>query len=176
MTNPAIAARVASFVSDLEGLVRSAALEAAQAALRGTSVARKAPSSAPARKATTKPAKATVAKPATPSKPSGVVAKTKGSRRSAEDVAASARAIKAHLSANPGQGVEAIAKALGVPSKDLALPIINLLGAKNIRKEGQKRGTRYFVGAASEGKAAIAAATPKAAENPAKGKQGRKKK
>ena len=169
MSTPAISARVASFVSDLEGLVRKAALEAVQAALGGPATARSAPSSAPARKAT---AKAPTAKPA-PSKPAPWKPATRV-RRSPEDVAASARAIKAHLASNPGQGVEAIAKALGVPSKDLALPIINLLGAKSIRKEGQKRGTRYFVAGASEGKAAIAPAPAKVEAKPAKGKAKKK--
>lgn len=175
MTTPAINARVASFVSDLEGLVRKAALESLQAALGGGAPARSASSSTPSKRPA---AKAPAAKPAPASKPSGVVAKRKGARRSAEDVAASARAIKAHLLEHPGEGVETIAKHLGVPTKDLALPIINLLAAKSIRKEGQRRGTRYFVAGSSEGKAAIAPAAapaPKAAEKPAKGKKAKKK-
>lgn len=135
MTTPQIAARVSSFVADLERLIRSAALETVQAALGGSSTARSAPSSARAPKATT------TAKPAT----SALPRVKKEGRRSPEDVAKVARAIKAHLAEHPGEGVETISKHLGVKSKELALPLGNLLAAKSIRKQGQRRGTRYFV-------------------------------
>jgi hypothetical protein len=186
MSTREIDARVSTFVSELETLIRAAALEAVQAALGAASAPKAAAPKAPKAKA----AAAKASKPAAPKakapapkaseapapKASAPAASAeakapasalprvkKGTRRSAEDVAAAARAIKGHLAANPGQGVEAIAKALGVPSKDLALPIANLLGARSIRKEGEKRGTRYFVTGSSEGKAPLAPEPPKAA-------------
>ena len=173
MTPPAINARVASFVADLEGLVRKAALEAVQAALGGGAPARSAPSSARAPSAKAKPATASPAKPA----PASTLPRVKkGTRRSPEDVARAVRAIKEFLTANPGSGAEQIAKGLGIASKELALPISNLLGAKSITKKGERRATRYFVAGASEGK--IAAEAPKAvapaqkaAEKTAKGKK-----
>lgn len=231
MSNREIDVRVSTFVSELEALIRSAALEAVQAALGAAPTPKKAAAapkaSKPAAPKANKPAapkaskpaakasqaaaapkasqpapkasepaapkateasapKASEPKAAAPAKAPALPVVKKGARRSAADVAAAARAIKAHLAANPGQGVEAIAKALGVPSKDLALPIANLLGARSIRKEGEKRGTRYFVTGSSEGKAPLApepkAAAPapapapaaKKADKPAKGKKGKK--
>ncbi|MBX7196134.1 MAG: DNA-binding protein [Sandaracinaceae bacterium] len=150
-------------MSELETLIRTAALEAVQAALGGASAAKQSSLTAAAAKpAAPKASGASSSAPKVAPSPStqasvpAVKRVKKGTRRSAEDVAAAARTIKAHLAAHPGQGVEAIAKALGVPSKDLALPITNLLGARSIRKEGEKRGTRYFLTGASEGKAPLA--------------------
>ena len=180
MSTREIDVRVSSFVSELETLIRAAALEAVQAAL-GAAQAPKAAAASPKPKASKPAAKASEAAPkaSEAAAPKASAAETsasaaalprvkKGARRSAADVAAAARAIKQHLTANPGQGVEAIAKALGAPSKDLALPIANLLGARSIRKEGEKRGTRYFVTGSSEGKAPLAPEPPKAAAPAAK--------
>jgi ABC-type nitrate/sulfonate/bicarbonate transport system substrate-binding protein len=50
--------------------------------------------------------------------------------------------IKGH----PGNGVEAMAKAMGVQTKELALPIAKLLKSRHIKKRGQKRATKYFPG------------------------------
>ena len=50
------------------------------------------------------------------------------------------------VKANPGQGVEAMARALGVQTKELALPIVKLLKSKAIKKRGQKRATKYYPG------------------------------
>lgn len=44
----------------------------------------------------------------------------------------------------PGQSVEQIGKALGVKTKDLALPIVRMVDEKKLSKQGQRRGTRYF--------------------------------
>ena len=186
MSTREIDVRVSNFVSELETLIRAAALEAVQAAL-GAAQAPKAAAASPkpkapkaAAKASKPAAKASEAAPkaSEAAAPKATAAETssaaalprvkKGARRSAADVAAASRAIKQHLAANPGQGVEAIAKALGAPSKDLALPIANLLGARSIRKEGEKRGTRYFVTGSSEGKAPLAPEPPKAAAPAAK--------
>ncbi len=49
-----------------------------------------------------------------------------------------------YIKANPGRRMEAIAKALGAPTKELNLPVKKLLAAKKIRSEGQKRATEYF--------------------------------
>ena len=39
-----------------------------------------------------------------------------------------------------------MAKALGVQTKELALPIAKLLKSKAIKKRGQKRATKYYPG------------------------------
>jgi hypothetical protein len=40
--------------------------------------------------------------------------------------------------------MEAIGKALGLPTRELNLPIKKLLAGKKIRSEGHKRATEYF--------------------------------
>jgi hypothetical protein len=44
----------------------------------------------------------------------------------------------------PGQSVEALAKTLGVTTKDLQLPVLKAFEAKLIKTTGQRRGTKYF--------------------------------
>ncbi len=51
-----------------------------------------------------------------------------------------------YVKAHPGQGIEQISKAINIASKELKLPVVKLLAMKRMRTEGQKRGTRYFVG------------------------------
>jgi hypothetical protein len=66
-----------------------------------------------------------------------------GKRGSAEIVALMDQ-VRIYVGAHPGQGVEVISRDLGLPSKDLALPIKRLLATGGIVKEGEKRSTRYF--------------------------------
>jgi hypothetical protein len=42
--------------------------------------------------------------------------------------------------------VENAGKAVGLSTKEMALPIRKLLAARSIRTEGQRRGTKYFAG------------------------------
>jgi hypothetical protein len=122
-----IEARVASFVAEIEGSIRRAALASAARLLDDAPPAASVP---------------------------------KRTRRSPEDVARAAAAIEAHLAAHPGQGIEEIAKALGVSSKDLTAPIASLLNARSISKKGQTRATKYFVAVSAEPTPAPAAAPP----------------
>ena len=82
----------------------------------------------------------------------------KRSPRSPDDLATVAGAIEAHLRAHPDEGIEAIARALGVPSKSLTRAIASLLRAGSISKKGRRRGTKYFVTPPAE--ATASAATP----------------
>ncbi|MBN8609635.1 MAG: DNA-binding protein [Deltaproteobacteria bacterium] len=129
---PEIERRIASFVADLDGLVRSAALEAVQAALSGKAPAAKAPAAVATKAPKPVAAKAPVAR------------KSKGGKRDPKDLAKLVDTVEAHIAKNSGHGVETIAKYLNVSTKDLALPIIKLLDAKKITRKGQRRGTRYF--------------------------------
>jgi hypothetical protein len=52
--------------------------------------------------------------------------------------------LAAHIAAKPGQRIEQINKPLGVPTKDLSLPIKKLLRANRIIAKGQKRSTTYW--------------------------------
>jgi hypothetical protein len=78
-----------------------------------------------------------------------------GSRRSAPKRAAGEKRPPAELAkltdklgdyvkAHPGERMEAIGKALGVPTRELNLPVKKLLAARRIRTEGHKRATEYF--------------------------------
>ncbi len=130
------------FVTELTVVIRKSALEAIQGALggTGTSGARRGP--APSQSGSA----------ATQSK-SGARRKKirKGGRRSSQDVEAMAGDIHAFVQANPGLGAIDIASALGVTSKDLALPIKKLHSENKVRTEGRRRGTRYFAGSGGGG-------------------------
>jgi len=70
--------------------------------------------------------------------------KGKRAKRTPEDVARMGEAVVAYVAKNPGQSVEQIGKALGVKTKELALPVIRMLDEKMLATKGQRRGTRYF--------------------------------
>jgi len=115
---------IASFTEELGSLVKVAALEAVEAALGGGSAP--APSQrrgrAPARKASP----------------------GKRIRRSAAHLEQDKSAVASFVRSNPGQRLEEISKAMGVESKNLKRPVLLLLEEGALRKEGEKRGTRYY--------------------------------
>jgi len=152
-----------AFANDITALIQRAALEAVRAAL-GASAAvaapakkaapaakKAAPKAAPARKAPAAkaapapkaPAKAAAA-PKAPVKKAAAPKRALGAKRPPAELAAVVEKLAAHIKANPGQGAEAIGKALGLPTSELSLPVKKLLAAKRIRSEGQKRATKYF--------------------------------
>jgi hypothetical protein len=153
-----IRSRIEAFTADISGLVREAALEAVRNALgTGPALAPSKPA-APARVAARrKPAvsakkaapapkkrgpKAAPAKKAAGKKP--VAPKRPlGAKRPPAELAALVEKLASYIKSNPGQGVEAIGKALNTATSELTLPIKKLLAAKRIRSEGQKRATRY---------------------------------
>ena len=97
------------------------------------------------------------------------LATSAGGRRSADQIDATCQALLSEIGARPGQRIEQIGTAIGMRTKDLALPIRKLVGQKQVRTEGQRRATRYFPGAGGgsgrrprrgrKGKAARAAAS-----------------
>jgi DNA-binding NtrC family response regulator len=141
-----IKSHVDSFVSQLSGLVRKAALEAVADALREGQPAaavtaaapRKAGGRAKAAPAPVEPKKA--GRPARAAKPT----RKKGEKRSKEELAAMTQKVHEHIKANSGQGVEQIAKDLGTTTKELTLPIRKLLVEKKITSKGEKRASKYF--------------------------------
>jgi hypothetical protein len=139
MTQDAIRTRIEQFTRELEALVREAAIEAVTGALGGAAVAR--PRSAAIAKPVAKAAAAAVA-PVTSAKLS--FKRKKGSKRSPEQLAAIDAAILAYVKTNPGQGNEHMGKALGVPTNDLKLRVLGLVGNKKLKKTGLKRATKYF--------------------------------
>lgn len=135
MPNNEIQTLVESFVSQVQLLAKKAALEDVVAQLSG--------SVAPGHKRG-------------PGRPKGsggggggtIKPIRKGTRRSAADVEAMGEALVTHVRANPGQGADEIAKALGTDVGTMRLPMQALLKAKKVKTQGQRRGTKYFVAGA----------------------------
>jgi hypothetical protein len=167
MSNAAdeIRARTEAFVADLSRLIKDAALEAASTALGGGTVApapspvkvaakrgrgrpRKAAAPAPVAKApaAARPrAKAAqiAAKPAKGPAPKRAQ-RAAGEKRPPAELAKLTDKLGDYIKANPGKRMEAIGKALGMPTKELNLPIKKLLAVKKIKTQGHKRATQYF--------------------------------
>ena len=142
--NPILRDRIDAFVDDLSDLIRQAALESVQEALGGVV--------APARRGPGRPPKTAGRMPGP--KPSAFTPKKAPKkkagariRRSADDLDEMAGLILDYVKGSPGNGVEAISKALRVPSKELKRPVQMLIADKKLRTEGNRRGTTYFAGA-----------------------------
>lgn len=88
----------------------------------------------------------------------------KSGKRSPDEIQETADALLEYIRENPGQRMEAIAKALDSTTKDLTLPIKKLLQTNMVRVEGQKRATSYYP------------ATEKSARSSNKRRGGRRKK
>ena len=67
-----------------------------------------------------------------------------GAKRSNAELEQLQEALLETITLNPGLRVEALSEVMDVPSRDLTLPIRKLLGARRIKKKGQKRATSYF--------------------------------
>jgi hypothetical protein len=68
----------------------------------------------------------------------------RGGKRTADEIAQMADAFMAHVTANPGQRMEHIAKELGLATPELTLPVKKLLADGKLRVDGQKRATQYY--------------------------------
>jgi hypothetical protein len=122
-----IDALVSQFASDLEAIVRRAAVQAVTGALGGTA-----------------PAAAAAAKPGP--KPKASVASKNGGkrvRRSPEQIKATADKIAAYVKANPGSNAEKIKKALGIAKNEWLAPLAVLMDGKRLTSKGEKRATTY---------------------------------
>lgn len=141
-----IRTHVDAFVSELSTLVHQAALEAVRAALGDAKAPVAKASRAPKARAAAKPApaaKSAAKRPAAPAKPAAARGRKKGQKRDPRDLAALVERLAGYINANPGQRIEQINNALGVPTKDLTLPIKKLLAGKRISSKGEKRATTY---------------------------------
>jgi hypothetical protein len=133
-----IRSRIDVFLEELSSLVKQAALDSVRAALGSAATHTGSGQGLPRLKVKL----GRTAKPAM----------SRGGKRSSEDVAAMAEKIAAFVRSNPGARIEGIATGLGMPSKELKLPVIKLLGSRALTKKGQKRGTQYFVAGGKRGK------------------------
>lgn len=122
----AIRQRVEDFVQEMTELVRQAALESVSAAL-GTPGG----GGSPRGKAGKRGGSSFVAK--------------RGGKRTAQELEQQGSALVTMIRQTPGIRADQLAKAMGVMTRDLALPIKKLLADKAITKKGQKRATAYFV-------------------------------
>lgn len=69
--------------------------------------------------------------------------RAKGERRSSQEIEKTIANIVAFLKKTPASNAEAIAKGLGVPTKDLVLPIKQMAAGKMLKTTGTRRGTKY---------------------------------
>lgn len=111
--------RVEAFVADITELARAAAYDALSAALEHGHLAGGRSSAAV------------------------TLGGRKGGKRTADEIAQMADAFLAHVTANPGQRMEHIARELGLATPELTLPVKKLLADGKLRVEGQKRATQY---------------------------------
>ena len=123
----AILDAVESFVEQLEGLIRRAALESVHAALDGGSQElRRGSKVGPT-------AKALMSK-----------GFKKGAKRTPEELDALVNKFHSYVGKHPGQGIEQIGIGLGVSTKTLILPVNKLHSEKRIGTKEHKRATTYF--------------------------------
>lgn len=141
MSNDVIRERIEKFVAELEVLVRKAAIESVQAALGGAAPA---PAARATRSAPVAAAKAPAAAASVPAAGKLSFKRKKGAKRTPEQLAQIDAAAVAFVKANPGKGVEHMAKSLGVPSNDLKSRISILIDGKRLKKTGFKRATKYY--------------------------------
>ena len=112
-------ARVEAFVAEITELARAAAYQALSSGLDGGQLVS--------------------SRGATP-----ILRGRRGGKRTADEIAQMADAFLAHVTANPGQRMEHIAKELGVATPEFMLPVRKLLADGKLRVEGQKRATQYY--------------------------------
>lgn len=148
--NRQIRDRIEAFVSELNDLVRQAALDAVSDALNSGSV------SVGGRRGG-----------------AGVVGLPRaarfrrgGGKRSPAEIEATTQQVLTYVQQNPGNGVEQMARDLDTSTRDLTLPIKKLISSGQIATKGHKRATKYFAG--SGGAAAGGGRRRKAAAKPAR--------
>jgi len=145
-----IRTRTSAFVTGLAAIIKRAALEAVETVLGGGEVstpARGARSLAyppPRALAARKSVKGGASSRAPLARKAGAPKRAPGEKRPPAELAKLTEKLGDYIKANPGARMEAIAKALGTPTRDLNLPIKKLFSAKKIRSEGHKRATEYF--------------------------------
>ena len=119
-----IRTRIEHFVSELDALVRQAAVESVSQALgRNSNHGERATRAAPAVRGRLR---------------------QKGEKRSSNELSTLTSRLREYIAKHPGHGIEQIGKAIGSRTKELALPVKKLLADKAIRTRGQKRATKYF--------------------------------
>ncbi len=160
---PVVEERVRAFIAELTDelsvLVRQTAADVVSQALVGAEAPTATPAPAPHRKSMNGkgrgPATAAQGQPARAKATNGKAAKAATKtrvRRSPEQLASAAKRLRDYVQKNPGQRIEEIATGLKCGTKELQRPMKQLVDEKAIRREGEKRASRYFsAGAAKKG-------------------------
>ena len=135
-----VRARVESFVAELSDLIRRSAMETVSQALAGGEEAprRGRRPGVPGRR----PAAAGVAAPVSKGVRGG--ARSKGAKRSPEELEELTTQLLNYVKSNAGQRIEQIADGMGTSTKELNLPAKKLLATKQLKTKGHKRATQYF--------------------------------
>jgi hypothetical protein len=151
-----IRSRTEVFATDVAVLVRRMALEAVETALLGSRGTVAAPPVKVAAKRGRPPKALAVATPrfsATPAPRASAQApvsrrpapqRVPGEKRPPAELAKLVEKLGEYIKGHPGLRMEAIGKALGLPTRELNLPVKKLLAARRIRSEGHKRATEYY--------------------------------
>lgn len=71
------------------------------------------------------------------------VSRKKGQKRSRKDLDRLTSKLLTQVGRVDGQSIEEIGKAMRVPTRELKLPMQKLLDAKQVKKKGRLRATRY---------------------------------
>lgn|SRR5690348_2318666 len=77
-------------------------------------------------------------------KPKAAAGRAKGAKRTPEELEALTKSLLGAIKKGPGRRIEEIGREMGVPTKELALPVAKLFEAKSIKSTGQRRATKYF--------------------------------
>lgn len=137
MTNsPKIQAIVQTFIDQIKAALAEESSAAIRAALSGTNGGIETSTQFAPRRGPGRPPGS--AKPGPSPK-----ARAKGGKRTPEELEGQATAFLNYVRKNPAQRIEQISKAIGISTKDLALPVIKLLQDKAISKKGNRRATTY---------------------------------
>lgn len=157
-----IRSRISAFLTDISLLVKRSALESVLQSLGGDAAA--------VRPGPGRPTGSGKRGPGKRPKAGG-----RAGRRSTAGAEELSGALVAHVKANPGQRLEEIGRALRMDTAVLKAPAAKLVVAGGLRREGQKRGTRYFLGGgrrkAAKPKASKAARRSRKPARPARAKR-----
>jgi hypothetical protein len=124
-----IQARIQAFADEVSALVRTSTVQAVAEALGN---------GAPARRGIGRP------RGAVGTARIGPASRRKGAKRDPKELDALTTTLGDFIKKNPGKRIEEIGSALGISTKELALPAKKLIAAKVVSTRGTRRATKYF--------------------------------
>ncbi|MEO8903434.1 MAG: hypothetical protein ABI488_14575 [Polyangiaceae bacterium] len=128
--NDQIRSRVEAFAEELSALIRDSAMDTVRTALGGTATPRRGARGGRAA--------------ASPAPVRGSSRREKGQKRDPGEIERLTDRLLDYVQGNAGQRIEQIAAGMGTVTKELNLPVKNLIAQKSLKTKGQKRATQYF--------------------------------